>query len=194
MDRSGARRPRYAVLTGSARPCSQRTSKDLGRRRAAPRARPRQRRVEPAGGEQHVAVEPEVGDLRDETLVALAGARRARPRRPPRRPCAQRAAGRSASSPATYEPSGRVVARSATRRQSQGAKHETEPVWHAGPSGRTRSEDRVAVAVVAQLLDGERVAGRLALSPEPLARAAEEVRLAGLARAGAAPRRPSTRA
>ena len=43
-------------------------------------------------------------------------------------------------------------------------------------------EDRVAVAVLAELLDRERVPGRLALAPEPAARAAEEVRLAGLAR------------
>ena len=44
-------------------------------------------------------------------------------------------------------------------------------------------QDRVAVAVVADLVDGERVAGRLALVPELLARAAPEPRLAGLARA-----------
>jgi hypothetical protein len=31
-----------------------------------------------------------------------------------------------------------VSARSRTRRQSQGAKQDTEPVWHAGPFGRTR--------------------------------------------------------
>ena len=49
------------------------------------------------------------------------------------------AAGPSATSAPTYEPSGRVVARSTTRRQSHGAKHETEPVWHVGPAGRTRT-------------------------------------------------------
>ena len=37
-----------------------------------------------------------------------------------------------------YAPSGLVSARSLTRRQSHGAKQETEPVWHAGPFGRTR--------------------------------------------------------
>ena len=107
--------------------------------------------------------------------------RRALPRRPPRRACARRR-GAPARSCATYEPSGRVAARSATRRQSQGAKQEVAPVWHAGPAGRTRSRDRVAVAILAELLDGERVPRRLALAPERAPRAAEEVRLARLAR------------
>ena len=38
-----------------------------------------------------------------------------------------------------YEPSGRPAARSAIVRQSAGAKHESEPVWQAGPAGRTRT-------------------------------------------------------
>src|SRR4051812_411728 len=41
--------------------------------------------------------------------------------------------------PATYEPSGRSCAREEIVRHNQGAKHEREPVWHAGPAGRTRS-------------------------------------------------------
>src|SRR5205823_2591181 len=44
-------------------------------------------------------------------------------------------------------------------------------------------EDRVPVAVVTELDDGETVAGRLALAPEPATRAAPEPRLAALARA-----------
>ena len=83
--------------------------------------------------------------------------------------------------PGEYEPSGRVSARSATVRHSHGAKHDTAPVWHAGPAG-ARGGDRVAVAVVAELLDRERVPRRLALVPELLARAAVELRLARLAR------------
>ena len=54
----------------------------------------------------------------------------------------------------------------------------------ADRTGRPDAQkDRVAVAVVAELDDGERVAGRLALVPELLARAAPEPRLARLARA-----------
>ena len=52
----------------------------------------------------------------------------------------------------------------------------------AGRAGGADAEqDRVAVAVVPELLDGERVAGRLALVPELLARAAPEPGLARLA-------------
>ena len=114
-------------------------------------------------------MEPEVGDLLDDALVALGGAGE----RGLDALLAEllRARGDAASSrPATYEPSGRSCARSATVRQSHGAKHDTEPVWHAGPVRADAEQERVAVAVVAQLLDGERVPGGLALVPE-LARA-----------------------
>ena len=60
-------------------------------------------------------MEPEVGELRDEPLVALGRRRRAPPRPPPRRPCARTRLRPSSSSAATYEPSGRSRARSATR-------------------------------------------------------------------------------
>ena len=43
------------------------------------------------------------------------------------------------SSETTYEPSGRCCARSATIRHSQGAKHDSAPVWQTGPARRTRS-------------------------------------------------------
>src|SRR5581483_8092187 len=49
------------------------------------------------------------------------------------------AAGPCSSRAATYEPCGRSRARADTRRHSQGAKHDREPVWQAGPAGRTRS-------------------------------------------------------
>ena len=51
-----------------------------------------------------------------------------------------------------------------------------------GARGRHSQEDRVAVAVFPELLDSEGVPRCLALVPETLARAAEEVRLARLAR------------
>ena len=83
---------------------------------------------------------------------------------------------------AVYEPSGRSAHARRRRARAHGAKHESEPVWHAGPARADAQQERVAVAVVAQLLDRERVAGRLALVPELLARAAPEPRLARLAR------------
>ena len=52
----------------------------------------------------------------------------------------------------------------------------------AGRPGRLdQGQDRVCVAVIAQRPHGLRVARGLALMPQLLARAAEEVRLAGLA-------------
>src|SRR5204862_729609 len=50
------------------------------------------------------------------------------------------------------------------------------------PGGNDSNEERVAVAVVAHFLDGERRARRLALLPEALARPAPEPRLTGLER------------
>jgi hypothetical protein len=94
-------------------------------------------RLEAAGREQDVAVEPEIGELLDEPLVRLAraGERRLDAFLPTLRAAAPAP---SSSSAATYEPSGRRAARSATVRQSHGAKHDSAPVWHAGPAGRTR--------------------------------------------------------
>ena len=82
-------------------------------------------------------MEDEVGRLFDEPAVGrdrgerrlerlLADLLRARARSP------------ASASDATYEPSGRSRTRSTTVRQSAGAKHDVEPVWHAGPAGRTR--------------------------------------------------------
>ena len=50
-----------------------------------------------------------------------------------------------------------------------------------GAGGLDQREHRVVVAVEAQRLDGLRVAGGRALVPELVARAAEQVQLAGLA-------------
>ena len=114
--------------------------------------------VDAARGEQHVQVVDEVGRLRDERARRSPRAPRvttstaSSPTFARTRPCPRRAASSCTSPPAASR------ARSEIVRQSAGAKHESEPVWHAGPSGRTRSEQRVAVAVVAQLLDRHRVA------------------------------------
>ena len=83
---------------------------------------------------------------------------------------------------AVYEPGGRCARPLGDRAPELGR----EARERAGVTGRPRRADaheqRVAVAVVAQLDDGERVAGGLALAPEPLARAAPEPRLPRLAR------------
>ena len=60
-------------------------------------------------------------------------------------------------------------------------KHVRSPVWQAGPGGLDEREQRVAVAVQAQRAYALRVAGRRALVPQLVARAAPEVQLAGLA-------------
>ena len=72
-------------------------------------------------------MEPEVGELLDEPFVGLGdgGERCLDTFLPDLRATA---AGPASSSPATYDPSGRVAARSATTRQSHGAKHDSAPV------------------------------------------------------------------
>ena len=79
-----------------------------------------------------------------------------------------------------YEPSGRS---SAARRSSARAPARSTRASRCGTPGPpdAREGERVAVAVVADLLDGERVPGGRALPPELLPRAAPEPRLAGLA-------------
>ena len=139
-------------------------------------------------------MEPEVGELLDQALVATRPRRRAPPRRPPRRPSARPRRGPSSSSRATYEPSGRSFARSATRRQSHGAKQESEPVWQTGPGRPDAQEDRVAVAVVAELDHGERVARGLALVPELLRASGSRTTPRPSRACGGAPPRPSRRA
>ena len=63
--------------------------------------------------------------------------RRAQLRALPRPPSCAASDG-SSSSVTTYEPSGRCSARSVITRHSQGAKHDSAPVWQTGPAGRTR--------------------------------------------------------
>ena len=122
------------------------------------------RDVEAAGGEQHVEVVDEVGRLLDDALVALVerGDRDldrllARPCARTRR-CPPRAAPSCTSPPAARARARRSCARAPARSS------ETRAGVARGPGGRHAHEQRVAVAVVAQLLDGERVAGRLALA------------------------------
>ena len=70
-----------AVVLAYQEGSSSRTAPDrthASRRSSSPPRAPRElvlheRRVEPARGEEHVRVEPQVGDLGDETLVALGG-------------------------------------------------------------------------------------------------------------------------
>ena len=91
----------------------------------------------PARGEQHVEVVDEVGRLRDEPLVGL----RERRRHHLDRLLADLAGDRG--DPVLEElrrvrALGAVRARSLIVRHRAGAKHESEPVWQAGPFGRTR--------------------------------------------------------
>ena len=150
-------------------------------------------RVEAARGEQDVAVEPEVGELRDEALVALGQRRRERPRPPPRRPSARtpRAAVEQPRDVRALRPLARALGDRPPEPRRE-ARHGAGVA--RGPGRPHAQEERVAVAVVAQLLDRERVAGRLALAPELLARAAPEPAPRPSRACAAAPRRPSTRA
>src|SRR5207237_9218656 len=131
--------------------------------------------------EQHVAVEPEVRELRDEPLVALGRAGE----------CGLDALLTDllrTCRGALVEQSGDV--RALRPRGRPLGDDAPEPRREArlragvarGPRRTHAEQDGVAVAVVLQLLDRERVPGALALAPELLPRAAEEVRLAGLAR------------
>ena len=94
--------------------------------------------IEAARREQHIAVEPEVGELLDEPLVRV-------PDRGERHLDAllphllRRGGDALVEQRDDVGASGRVAARSATTRQSHGAKHDSAPVWHAGPAGSTRS-------------------------------------------------------
>ena len=113
-------------------------------------------------------------------------ARRTRRRRPappralPPPLCAQRAPDRRGARRRRSPPAA-PAGRSLIRRQSQGAKHDAVPPL-AGRAGRPDAqENHVAIAVLAQLLHGERVPGGLALAPEPFPGAAPEPGLAGLA-------------
>src|SRR5919197_1513379 len=132
--------------------------------------------VEPARGEQHVEVVDEVGRLFDDALVALVERRhgeldRLLPQLPRTRADAtvEQRDGVRALGPLGGALRDRPPERGREARNAAGVARR--------PRGRHPNEKRVAVAVVAELLDGERVAGRLALTPEALARAAPEPRL-----------------
>ena len=93
--------------------------------------------VEPARGEQHVEVVDEVGGLFDDSLVALVerGDRQLDRLLPD---LAGDRADTGVEQLLVYEPAGRSAARSLIVRQSAGAKHESDVVWHTGPAGMTR--------------------------------------------------------
>src|SRR5207253_8758543 len=125
---------------------------------------------------------PEVSKLRDEPLVAL------------RQACKRGLDTLLADLPrargqARVEEAGDVRARRALLRPLGDAA--PEPRSETGDRVRVADravrhdaqEDRVAVAVVAELDDDEVVPGRLALAPEPAPGAAPEPRVAALARA-----------
>ncbi len=118
---------------------------------------------------------------------------RAPPRRPPPPPFARRAADRRPAL-TTYDPVGSRLHALLDPPPEPGR----EARHRARVTGRARRPDaqqeRIAVAVVAQLLDRERVARRLPLAPEPSPRAAPEPRLATSRASAGAPPRPSTRA
>src|SRR5690242_18330535 len=140
-----------------------------------------QLRLEAASGEQDVAVEPEVGELLDEALVRL------------RRACERRLdtflphLARSGCRAGVEKTDDVRALRSLSLPLADPA---PEPRREArlragmadGASRPNAEEQRVSVAVVADLLDGKRAAGGRALVPVLLPRAAPEPGLAGLAR------------
>src|SRR5919204_1934023 len=139
------------------------------------------RGIEAARGENDVAVEPEVGELRHEALVVLSDRRergfdaflaellraRAYAAVEERRDVRAVGAHRGALGDHAPEPRREARLRAGVAR---------------GAGGPHSQQDRVAVAVLAQLLERERVPGRPALVPVVLPRARPEPRLAGLAR------------
>ncbi len=120
--------------------------------------------------------------------------RRAPPRPPPRRPCARTLPAPSSSRRATYEPSGRSL-RALGDAPPEPGREARERAGVADGAGRPDAEqDRVAVAVVAELDDGERVARGLALVPELAGASGSRTRPRRSRVCGGAPPRPSRRA
>ena len=138
-------------------------------------------------------MEDEVGGLLQDALVGLVE-RRDRQLDRLLADLARAGADALVSSSAVYEPSGRSSARCATVRQSAGAKHETRARVARGPARPHAHEQRVAVAVVAELLDGERVPGRLAFAPELLRASGSRTTPRRSRASPLAPRRSSKRA
>ena len=126
-------------------------------------------------------MEPEVGELLDEALVGVGDGRQCR--LDPSSPtfCAAAAIPRSSSRRRTSLPAS-SLARSATTRHSHGAKHDSAPVWQAGPAGSTRS--RIASPSQSSRISttAMRVPRGRALVPVLLPRPAPEPGLARLAR------------
>ena len=189
---SGRRRP----AEGEGTPPSSATGPDTTRvdqwaRRASSSSTSRD--VDARDGEQDVEVEEHVGCLLDEPPVA-APSRRSPPRPPPRRASARRARCRRRRATRRTSPPGRSRTRSTTVRHSAGAKQESRAGVARRPARDDAHEQRVAVAVVAQLLDGEHVA-RTSRPSSTAARASGSRTMPRRSPASAAaPRRPSTRA
>src|SRR5438874_93661 len=133
--------------------------------------------VETARGEQHVEVVDEVGRLLDDALVALVERRDGELDR--LLPQLARAYADSAVEQRDRVRALRPLGRALRDRPPQRRREARQAPRVAGrPRRCDTQEERVAVAVVAELLDRERVARRLALAAQALARAALEPRLA----------------
>src|SRR5262245_58585737 len=144
-----------------------------GRRSASRSARGRAPRelvfdrggIETPCGEQDVRVEPEVRDLRDEPLVALPRPRESRLDTLLAHLARRRrgAFGDQVGDVRAFRPRRRALRDPAPEPGSEAGRRSRM----TGRPGRTYAQqDRVAVAVVAELLHAERVARRLALPPE----------------------------
>ena len=152
--------------------------------------------VEPAAVEQHGEVVEHVGGLVGHALVGLLARGAgdllgllldllADERRVGEQLVRVRALARVGLAVASASAPGRAAPRAAPR-QVAGEEAGALPGVAGGAGGLDEGEHGVVVAVDAQGLDGLRVAGRRALVPELVARAAEQVQLARLAAAGAA--------
>ena len=127
-------------------------------------------------------MEPEVGDLLDERARRPPPRRRARPRAPPPPPCARRLRDRRGARRRTSPRAASLAlldpAPEPRREARLGA-----GVTARGPAGRTRRRIASPSQSSRSSSTASVFAGRLALAPELLPRAAPEPRLAGLARA-----------
>ena len=80
--------------------------------------------------------------------------------------------------PQRLEP-GEALASTRSAGAPSGSKQLRVPRWQVGPTGSARDQERVAVAVDREVDEPQDVAARLALAPEPVARARVEMDLAG---------------
>ena len=193
--------------TSASRPCQARTrfrpsvsnpAHTAGSRRLRPSSAERRERIAAVAGEQQHRVEPQVGDLRHEVVAPGLGEHGPRP--PPRRPCAAGLAGVGQEARDVRAVRRRARRRSAIVRARSGragaaeSKQDSVPMWQVGPAGSASIRMASPSQSAASDVDGEDVARRLALLPEPLARAGVEVRRARCRASPRAPLRPCRRA